>query len=82
MNFMKFAPNHDYRQFEAVTEIARLELERRASPIQKAQRFAALVAICRGTNGRDVSRADRQKRWMEEKLSIRLRQIAAFNSDA
>ena len=78
---MSFAPKHDFRQFDAATAMARLDLERQASPIKKAERFAELVAISRGAEKPDVPPVDRQKRWLAEKIPIRLRQIAAFHSD-
>lgn len=78
---MSFAPKHDFRQFEAATAMSRRDLERLASPLQKAERFAELVAIARGAEKPDVPMVDRQKRWLAEKVPIRLRQIAAFNSN-
>jgi hypothetical protein len=78
---MSFAPKHDFRQFDAATATARLDFERQSSPIQKAERFAELVAICRDAEKPDLPRVDRQKRWLAEKVPIRLLQIAAFNSD-
>ena len=79
--FMSFAPKQDFRQFEAATAAVRLDIQRQASPIQKAERFVELVAICRRAKKPDLPRGDRQKRWITEKVPIRLRQIAAFNSD-
>lgn len=81
LGYMSFAPKHDFRQFEAATATARLDFERQASPIQKAERFAELVAISRHADKPKLPQADRQKRWLAEKIPIRLRQIAAFNSD-
>ncbi|WP_182865675.1 hypothetical protein [Stieleria mannarensis] len=77
---MSYAPKHDFGLFETSTAMARLDFERQASPIQKVERFAELVAICRGVEKPDLSPIDRQKRWMAEKLPIRVRQVAAFNS--
>lgn len=78
---MSFAPKHNFRQFESATAMARLELERQASPSQKAKRFAEMVAISRDAKKTDVPLFDRQKRRLAEKIPIRLRQIAAFESD-
>ena len=78
---MSFAPNHDIRQFEAATAMPHLEVERQASPTQKAKRFAELVAISQCAAKPDVLPVDRQKRWLIEKIPIRLRQITAFRSE-
>jgi len=77
---MSYAPKHDFRHFEAATAMARLDSERQASPLQKAERFAELVTICRGEEKPDAAPVDRQKRWLAEKIPIRLRQVAAFNA--
>lgn len=77
---MSFAPKHDFRQFEAATATARLNLERQASASQKAERYGELVAISQHSNKPSASRGDRQKRWLAEKIPIRLRQLAAFNT--
>ncbi len=60
--------------------MARLDFERQASPIQKAERFAELVAVCKGAEKPNAASVDRQKQWLAEKVPIRLRQVAAFNS--
>ena len=78
---MSYAPKHDFQRFESATTMARLDLERQASPIQKAERFAELVAMSRDAEKPDVPSVDRQNRWLDEKIPMRLRQIAAFNSD-
>ena len=77
---MSFAPKHDYRQYEAATATARLDVERQATPVQKAVRFAELVAVSQGAEKPDVIPADRQQRWLTEKIPIRLRQVAAFSA--
>lgn len=77
---MSFAPKHDFRQFEAATAMARLDVERQATPIQKAERFAELVAISRDAEKPGVLLVDRQNRWLTKKIPFRLRQIAAFSA--
>ncbi|WP_145384379.1 hypothetical protein [Stieleria neptunia] len=78
---MSFAPKHDFHQFEAAIAMARLDVERQASPMQKAERFAELVSLSRCAEKPDALLVDRQNRWLIEKLPIRLREIAAFNSE-
>ncbi len=75
---MSFAPNHDFRHFDLATAAARLELARQATPTQKAERYAELVAISRNVAKTEKIRREVQNRWLAEKVRIRLRQIAAF----
>ena len=60
--------------------MARPDLERKAIPIQKARRFAELVAISRDAENPDLAWVDRRQRWLEEKIPIRIRRTVAFDS--
>ena len=77
---LNFAPRQDYRQFEAAVEPSRLEVNRRASPIQKAKRFAELCDIAGRVEKPNSSPKIRVDRWLAEKIPIRIRQIESFGA--
>ena len=76
--FMSFAPKHDFPRFDRLTAMARLELARQATPTQKVERFAELVAVGMSAEKPQKTRQQIQQRWLAEKVARRLRQIAAF----
>ena len=77
---MSFAPKHDFRQFESATAMSRLEVEREATPIQKAKRYVELITVFRNAEKPEMHPVDRGKRWMTDKVSVRLRQITAYSA--
>ncbi len=77
---MSFAPKHDFRSFENATSSKRLELARQATPTQKVERFGELVAIGNGAKAPKMTIREIQERWLAEKVSARLRQLAAFEN--
>ena len=77
---MSFAPKHNFQLFADATSLPRRELARQATPTQKVERFAELVAIGKGSGTPKMTMREIQERWLAEKVAIRRRQLVAFLS--
>ena len=75
---MSFAPKHNFQLFDDATSFRRTELAMEATPTEKANRFASLVAVGKAAGKPNVTIHDVRERWIAEKVSIRQRQLAAF----
>ena len=77
---MSFAPRHDYELFERVASPPRLRLAKSATSEAKFDRYSELLALTKEADKPRMTVVESRRRWLRDKLSLRLKWLAVFES--